>query len=51
MSDPSSLRPEELAAIGRIAIRDAGLNDLVEYMVWTLIDPTDDNLGATITKR
>jgi hypothetical protein len=51
MSNSTSLRPEELAAIGRIAIRDAGLNQLVEYIVWDLIDPEDDNIGATITKN
>jgi hypothetical protein len=51
VSDSPDLRAEELAAIGRIAIRDAALNQLVEYILWTLIDPADDNIGATITKN
>jgi hypothetical protein len=51
MTDSTDLRAEELAAIGRIAIRDAGLNQLVEYMCWDLIDADDDNVGATVTKN
>jgi hypothetical protein len=47
----TGLSDEELKAIGRIALRDALVSQIVEWALWKLIDSEDDNIGATLTKR
>src|SRR5262245_29227890 len=46
---PVGLNDDELKAIGRIVLADARLGELLEGLLWALIDP-DDNVGATLTK-
>lgn len=45
------LTDDELKAVGRIAIRHALVGQLVELTLWRLIDSTDENIGANLTKR
>jgi hypothetical protein len=45
------LSVEELAAVGHIALRHALIDQLVTWSLWSLIDRTDDNIGANITER
>jgi hypothetical protein len=43
------LNDDELKAIGRIVLGDARLGEVLEGLLWALIDE-DDNVGATLTK-
>lgn len=43
------LNDDELKAIGRVVLGDARLGELLELLLWALID-ADDNVGATLTK-
>jgi hypothetical protein len=43
------LNDDELKAIGRIVLSDARLGEVLEGLLWALID-ADDNVGATLTK-
>ena len=45
------LTDDELREVGRIAIRHALVNQLVQLTLWKLIDQNDDNIGANLTKR
>jgi hypothetical protein len=46
---PTDLKDDELKAVGRIVLRDARLGEVLEALLWALID-ADDNVGATLTK-
>ena len=43
------LNDDELKAIGRIVLGDARLGEVLEALLWGVIDE-DDNVGATLTK-
>jgi hypothetical protein len=45
----TTLTDAELKEIGRIAIADVIVEEILEGMLWELLD-SDDNVGATITK-
>jgi hypothetical protein len=45
----TELHDDELKAIGRIVLSDTRMGEVLEGLLWALID-LDDNVGATLTK-